>query len=267
MYKGLTKSSGSVPFYSLFWLFMNFEFKSRYNTNDLLEIVSLLRSEDGCPWDKIQTHKTIRNDLIEECYEAIEAIDTDNPVLLREELGDVLLQVVFHSSLEEDARRFDLDDVANDICVKLINRHPHVFGNVTAETPEEVLKNWDSIKKVEKSQNSALDTLKAVSPALPALMRAEKIIKRVHRAGFSRDKDIIIDNIDELFDELSEITGVEETNLGENETIIGEILLNICELCVFYKIFPEQLLTDTLKRFIIDFGKTNPENFTESPMA
>ncbi|MDR0944318.1 MAG: nucleoside triphosphate pyrophosphohydrolase [Ruminococcus sp.] len=244
---------------------MNFAFKSRYNIGDLLEIVSLLRSENGCPWDKIQTHKTIRNDLLEECYEAVEAIDTDNPVLLREELGDVLLQVVFHSSLEEDAKRFDFDDVANDICVKLINRHPHVFGNVTADTPEEVLKNWDSIKRAEKSQKSAVETLEAVSPALPALMRAEKVFKRVNRAGLSRDKDIIIDNIDELFDELSDITSTKDTNLGENEAIIGEILLNICELCVFYKIFPEQLLTEALKRFIIDFGqvgKDNPENLT-----
>jgi tetrapyrrole methylase family protein/MazG family protein len=238
---------------------MNFAFKSSYNTDDLREIVSLLRSENGCPWDKIQTHKTIRNDLLEECYEAVEAIDTDNPVLLREELGDVLLQVVFHSSLEEDAKRFNFDDVANDICVKLINRHPHVFGNVTADTPEEVLKNWDSIKKAEKSQKSAVETLQAVSPALPALMRAEKIMKRANRAGYSRDKDIIIDNIDELFDELSDITSTKDAGLGENEAIIGEILLNICELCVFYKIFPEQLLTESLKRFIIDFGQVGKE--------
>jgi tetrapyrrole methylase family protein/MazG family protein len=255
-----------------------------------------LRSPEGCPWDKIQTHKTIRNDLIEECYEAIEAIDTDNPELLREELGDVLLQVVFHAGIESDksaiqadgaatpadgsatradgsARQadgsaiqadgaatqadrhtgngFTFDDVANDICVKLITRHPHVFGSVTAETQEEVLKNWDSIKKLEKNQETAADTLKAVSKSLPALMRAEKVIKRAYRAGYSRTPEAVIGNLRGL---------LQNVNAADiNKEQIGEILLNICETCFLSKIFPEQVLTEATERFIIDFGKKIPD--------
>jgi tetrapyrrole methylase family protein/MazG family protein len=254
---------------------MNFTFKSRYNIDDLVEIVRLLRSPEGCPWDKVQTHKTIRNDFIEECYEAVEAIDTDNPVLLREELGDVLLQVVFHAEIEADKsvirangeasevdraaiqtdkcadNGFTFDDVANDICVKLITRHPHVFGDVTAETPEEVLKNWDSIKKIEKNQETAADTLKAVSKSLPALMRAEKVIKRAYRAGYSRTPEAVIENLRGLLD------NVNAADIKEEQ--IGEILLNICETCFLAKIFPEQVLTEATERFIIDFGKKIPE--------
>jgi len=117
--------------------------KKTYTFDDLVDVVVVLRSEQGCPWDKEQTHKSIRNDFIEETYEVIEAIDTEDPVLLREELGDVLLQVVFHARIEEQEGRFDINDVANDICVKLIHRHPHVFGDVCADTSEQVLENWD----------------------------------------------------------------------------------------------------------------------------
>ncbi|MDR0975151.1 MAG: MazG family protein [Ruminococcus sp.] len=228
---------------------MNFAYKTRYNIDDLIEIVKLLRSPEGCPWDKIQTHKSIRNDFIEECYEAIEAIDTDNPELLREELGDVLLQVVFHSGIETDKNVFSFDDVANDICVKLITRHPHVFGDVTADTPEEVLKNWDSIKKQEKNQETAADTLIAVSKSLPALMRAEKVIKRAYRAGYSRTPEAVLENIRQILD------NVNPDDI--KDTQIGEILLNICETCFLSKIFPEQVLTEATERFIIDFGKNN----------
>ncbi|MDR0987172.1 MAG: MazG family protein [Ruminococcus sp.] len=230
---------------------MNFTFKSRYNIGDLVEIVKILRSPDGCPWDKEQTHKSIRNDFIEECYEAVEAIDTDDPVLLREELGDVLQQVVFHSSIEADKNVFDFDDVANDTCVKLITRHPHVFGNVTAETTEDVLKNWDSIKKVEKNQKTAVDTLNAVSKSLPALMRAEKVIKRAYRAGYSRSKTAVLENLRQL------LADVNADDIKEEQ--MGEILLNICESCFLAKIFPEQVLTEATERFIIDFGLKIPE--------
>jgi tetrapyrrole methylase family protein/MazG family protein len=226
---------------------MNFTFKDSYNIDDLITVVSLLRSEEGCPWDKIQTHKSIRNDFIEECYEAIEAIDTDNPVLLREELGDVLLQVVFHSGIETDAGRFTFDDVANDICKKLIHRHPHVFGDVSAETPDEVLENWDAIKKLEKGQETAADAMNAVSHALPALMRAEKVIKRAHRAGFTRDIGTVVDNITDLVEDI-DINAIDSS-------LIGEILLNICELTNLTKKNAEQVLTEATERFIMDFGR------------
>ena len=123
-----------------------------YTYEDLLLVVELLRGEGGCPWDMEQTHTSIRNDFIEETYEVIEAIDTANPTLLREELGDVLLQVVFHARIEEEAGSFSMSEVANDICAKLIHRHPHVFGEVTVSGTGEVLSNWDKIKSEEKQR-------------------------------------------------------------------------------------------------------------------
>ena len=116
--------------------------KKSYGFDDLVLLVEVLRSDKGCPWDREQDHKSIRKDLIEETYEVVEAIDTENPTLLREELGDVLLQVVFHAQIEREVERFTMDDVANDICVKLIHRHPHVFGEFSADTSDKVLSNW-----------------------------------------------------------------------------------------------------------------------------
>ena len=117
--------------------------KKSYGFDDLVLLVEVLRSDKGCPWDREQDHKSIRKDLIEETYEVVEAIDTENPTLLREELGDVLLQVVFHAQIEREVERFTMDDVANDICVKLIHRHPHVVGEVSADTSDKVLSNWE----------------------------------------------------------------------------------------------------------------------------
>ena len=130
--------------------------KKEYVFEDLITIVEILRSEKGCPWDREQDHKSIRKDFIEETYEVIEAIDTENPALLREELGDVLLQVAFHARIEEEAGRFNIDGVANDICVKLVHRHPHVFGDVFADTSEKVLSNWEKIKSEEKERKTVI---------------------------------------------------------------------------------------------------------------
>ena len=131
---------------------MDFQYKETYTISDLLEIMRLLRAPDGCPWDRVQTHESIRKNFIEETYEAIEAIDKADYDLMREELGDVLMQVIFHSIMEEETGRFTFDDVCDEVCKKLILRHPHVFGSVNAETPDEVLKNWDAIKMQSKSQ-------------------------------------------------------------------------------------------------------------------
>ena len=145
----------------------------KYDFDDLVEIVTVLRSNGGCPWDKEQTHKSLRRDFIEETYEVIEAIDTEDPKLLREELGDVMLQVVFHADIEHEEGRFDIDDVANDICVKLIHRHPHVFGELKLDNSADVLENWDKIKGEEKQRNTLTDKLRSIPPMLPALMRAQ----------------------------------------------------------------------------------------------
>ena len=150
--------------------------KQHYTADDLAAIIAILRDPDnGCPWDKVQTHESIRPDLIEETYEVIEAIDQNDPEMLREELGDLLLQVVFHSRIETEQGHFTLDDVCTDICNKLIIRHPHVFSTVQADTTEEVLKNWDTIKEETKHQTTRTQTLEAVAKTLPALMRAQKV--------------------------------------------------------------------------------------------
>ena len=130
----------------------NFDFKDKYSIDDLRQIIEILRSENGCPWDKVQTHESIRTDLIEETYEVCEGIDKNSPEMLREELGDLLLQIVFHAQIERENGTFDFDDVCNDICQKLVYRHPHVFGEVKVDGSEEVLKNWDALKRESKHQ-------------------------------------------------------------------------------------------------------------------
>ena len=132
----------------------SFQFKENYDINDLVDIVEILRSPEGCPWDREQDHKSIRRDFLEETYEVIEAINKDDRDGLLEELGDVLLQVVFHTQIEREKGSFELSNVADGICKKMIERHPHVFGNVNAETSEQVLENWDVIKKRTKSQKT-----------------------------------------------------------------------------------------------------------------
>ena len=141
----------------------DFKFKETYGLDDLLEIMKILRSPSGCPWDMEQTHKSIKNDFIEEVYEAIEAIDLDDTALLREELGDVLLQVVFHCQIEKEKNNFEFDDICDELCKKLIVRHPHVFGELTVSDSGEVLKNWDNIKKETKGQKTYTDTLESVT--------------------------------------------------------------------------------------------------------
>ena len=161
--------------------------KDSYRFEDLVEIMAILRGEGGCPWDREQDHKSIRQNLLEEAYEAAEAIDLDNADMLREELGDVLLQVVFHAQMEREKGSFTIDDVADGICKKLILRHPHIFGDVQVANSAEVLANWDEIKKKEKAQKTVTDTLTGIARSLPALMRAEKVIKKAKKGGYSTE--------------------------------------------------------------------------------
>lgn len=170
---------------------IEFERKEKYCFDDLLKIMKCLRSPDGCPWDREQTHKSIRNDFIEETYEVIEGIDKDDPDILREELGDVLLQIVFHSDICESAGQFDINDVITDLCNKLLIRHPHVFTSDPRYTgvkdTEQVLDNWNSIKMETKGQASLNDELNGVSRALPSLYRAQKLAKKLRKNGVPAD--------------------------------------------------------------------------------
>ena len=163
---------------------VNFQSMERYSFQDLNRIMALLRQPGGCPWDREQTHESIRRNMLEEAYEAVEAIDEKDPGHLKEELGDVLLQVVFHARMAEEEGLFTLDDVVDGICKKLVFRHPHVFGTVDARDSGQALNTWDAQKREEKGQRTAADTLDSVARSLPALMRAEKIQDKARKAGF-----------------------------------------------------------------------------------
>ena len=197
--------------------------KERYTVADLLDIMALLRAEDGCPWDREQTHESIRANFIEETYEVIEAIDTKDSALLREELGDVLMQVVFHARISEEEGDFTFDDVADEVCRKLVVRHPHVFGDVEADTTDKVLTNWDKIKAETKHRDTLADTLNSVPRTLPSLMRATKIAKKAAKAGYGKSLD----------------------------HVVGDLLLELATLCNENGIDPEKALYDACDRRIL----------------
>ena len=226
--------------------------KNEYDFEDLVMILEVLRSEQGCPWDREQDHKSIRKDLIEETYEVIEAIDTENPVLLREELGDVLLQVVFHAQIETEENRFDIHDVANDICAKLIHRHPHVFGGVDADTSDQVLVNWEKIKSEEKKRKTVTDKLRAIPPMLPALMRAEKVGKKAKCFDFA-DADEAMEKVREELAELEAALSSGESDARAEEEM-GDLLLTVTSLCRKLKIDPEVALNHATVKFIDRFA-------------
>lgn len=161
--------------------------KESYDCNDLIKIVGILRSPEGCPWDRAQDHHTIRNNFLEEAYEAVEAIDLESSALLREELRDVLLQIALHSQMEAEQGHFDFNDVCTGICRKMIGRHPHIFGSEYAANAAEAAQNWEQQKRKEKGLYSLEDRLRQVSGALPALMRAQKLISRAAASGCFED--------------------------------------------------------------------------------
>ena len=226
--------------------------KDSYSFDDLVLLVEVLRSEKGCPWDREQNHKSIRKDIIEETYEVIEAIDTEDPVLLREELGDVLLQVVFHAQIEREENVFTIDDVANDVCAKLIHRHPHVFGNVIANTSEKVLDNWEIIKSEEKERKTVTDKLKAIPPMLPALMRAQKVGKKAKCFDFKDANEVF----DKIYEELSELKEAAEKR-SEEEIVeeMGDLLLTVTSLARKLGIDAEESLNCATNKFINRFER------------
>ena len=229
----------------------DFELKDKYGVYDLYKLVQVLRGENGCPWDMKQTHESIRNNFIEEVYEACEAIDEKSVEHLREELGDVLLQVLFHASIEEDAGHFNIDDAADECCKKLILRHPHVFGDVQVSGSEEVLVNWDNIKRVEKHQETVTDTLNAVAKSLPSLWRAKKVQKRAAKVGFDwPDVDGALEKLEEEVRELREAISSGEGVMDE----LGDVLFSAVNVSRFVDTDPEDALTFASEKFIRRFG-------------
>lgn len=233
---------------------MNFERKSKYDFFDLVEIMKILRSPEGCPWDRVQTHESIRANFIEETYEAIEAIDTKDTALLREELGDVMMQVIFHAIMEEEEGRFDINDVCDEVSKKLIVRHPHVFADTIADTPDEVLKNWDQIKMQTKSQKSQSEVLSSVSKALPALMYSQKVQHKAAKVGFDFEKTE--DALSKVSEEISELKNAIDNNDAENMSEeLGDLLFSVVNVARFIKVDSEKALYDATLKFTERFGK------------
>ena len=235
---------------------VNFQYKDTYGVSDLVEIVRLLRAPGGCPWDGEQTHESIRRNFLEEAYEVAEAIDEGSPEHLREELGDVLLQVVFHAGIEADAGRFDLDGVADGVCKKLIYRHPHVFGDVHVSDTGEVLTNWEALKRTEKGQATTTDSLEAVARSLPGLWRAEKVQKKAAKAGFDwPDVTGALDKLSEEIDELRRAVA-EGSNVAEE---LGDVLFSAVNVARFVQTDPEQALTSATDKFIHRFAQVEQQ--------
>jgi len=232
----------------------DFPIKKHYNIEDLLQIMRILRGEDGCPWDREQDHDTIRKNMIEETYEVVEAIDRKDSAMLCEELGDVLLQVVFHAQMEKELGVFDFDDVCDGICQKLILRHPHIFGDVVAKTSEQVLNNWDEIKKKEKGQNTASDTLRSVPAVLPALMRAEKVQHRAAKTGF--DYPGADDAFADLQSEVAELQeAMQSQDADHKQEELGDVLFSVVNVARLLHIDPEEALTRSTEKFMDRFEK------------
>lgn len=237
---------------------VDFKHKDYYTISDLLEIVRLLRAPEGCHWDREQTHESIRRNFIEEAYEVAEAIDEQSPEHLKEELGDVLLQVMFHSCIEEEAGRFGLDDVADTVSKKLIYRHPHVFGQREVFGADEVLKNWEELKRKEKGQETHADVLDSVARSLPSLWRAEKIQLKAKKAGF--DWTGLDGAMEKLLEEAQELKEAVEEGSNTKEEL-GDLLFAAVNVARFLSCDPEETLGEACDKFIDRFSQMEQTAF------
>lgn len=227
----------------------SFKTKGNYDFEDLVSIIRLLRSEDGCPWDREQTHESIKKNLIEETYEVIEAINKKDDDLLLEELGDLMMQVIFHSEMAAEKGKFDIHDVSDAVCKKLVLRHPHVFGDVEVNDVEDVLSNWDSIKRKTKGHKTTVSAMDSVPRELPALMRSTKIQKKAKEAGFDwQDITGVLEKLDEETAELkAAISSEDYTSIGEE---LGDLLFTLTNLSRFTGHDAEEALTESTDKFV-----------------
>ena len=230
---------------------VDFERKEKYNFNDLLRIMEILRAPDGCMWDREQDHQSIRRNFIEETYEVCEAIDEQDTEHLKEELGDVLLQVVFHTQMEKEKGVFDIGDVADGICKKLIYRHPHIFGSVEVGSSEEILRNWDELKRKEKHQETDTSALESVAKSLPGLIRAEKLQKKAAKVGFDwENAQGALEKVEEELDEVKQAMA----GSGDPEEEIGDLLFAAVNVARHLKVDPEGAMEKTCNKFIRRFA-------------
>ena len=231
---------------------VDFQQKETYDFNDLLRIMEILRAPDGCMWDREQDHQSIRRNFIEETYEVCEAIDEEDTEHLKEELGDVLLQVVFHTQMEKEKGVFDIGDVADGICKKLIFRHPHIFGSVEVGSSEEILRNWDELKRKEKHQETDTAALQSVAKSLPGLIRAEKLQKKAAKVGF--DWDRAEDALDKVAEELDEVRRAMQGD-GDPEEELGDLLFAAVNVSRHLKIDAERAMEKACNKFTDRFAQ------------
>ena len=233
---------------------VDFNLKPCYNMQDLIDIMRILRAPGGCPWDAEQTHESIKKNLIEETYEVIEAINKSDNELLCEELGDLLMQIAFHAQMESEKGEFGFDEVVDGVCKKLIVRHPHVFGDVTVSSVDDVLTNWDAIKKKTKGQKTVTDSMLSVPRELPALMRATKLQKKAADIGF--DWPDVSGALDKLEEEIAELREAIAQNDSENiSEELGDILFSAVNVSRFIKVDAEESLTAASDKFLARFTK------------
>lgn len=227
---------------------LDFLCKESYDLRDFVALVSYLRSPNGCPWDQVQTHKSIRRNFLEETYEACEAIDAGDLVHMREELGDVLMQVLFHTDIEREAGHFDIDDVADAACKKLVYRHPHVFRRDEPDAPD-----WDTMKQRERAQTTTAEAMDSVARSLPALWRCDKIQAKAAKTGFEwPDVHAALDKVDEETRELRAAVASGDTEAIGDE--LGDLLFAAVKVARFAGIDPEQAAHAACEKFIRRFS-------------
>ena len=220
----------------------------------LVDVVAMLRSDNGCPWDLAQTHESLKADLIEEAYELIEAIDAKVPKKICDELGDLLMQVMLHSQIATDRNEFSVDEVIENLTEKLVRRHPHVFGSVVATDENEVLENWEEIKRGEDGNKDRKSSLDGIPHSLPSLQRAEKIQKKASRAGFDWDTtEDVLPKLQEEIDEIEE--SIRNDDITEIEMEIGDLLFSVVNLCRFLNVQPEEALRKSTRKFADRFQR------------
>jgi tetrapyrrole methylase family protein/MazG family protein len=226
--------------------------KSGKQFQKLSDVVDTLMAENGCPWDRVQTHETLKPYLVEEVYETLDALDDKNPQELKDELGDLLYQIMFHAKIASNNNEFDISDVIDSIAEKMIRRHPHVFKNENLDTPDEVVEQWEEIKRTEKSNANRKSVLDGVPRQLPNLMRAQKLQKKAAKHGFDWDQiTAVFDKLDEEIAEFKEAALSGDQDHMNSE--MGDILFVLVNIARFQKIDAEEALRGTNKKFIRRF--------------
>ena len=247
---------------------VEFQHKDSYTYEDFLEIVRLLREPGGCPWDREQTHSSIRRNFLEETYEALDAIDRGDSPGMCEELGDVLMQVALHAQMEAEQGRFTMADVVDGVAKKLVYRHPHVFGDAQADTSQQVLVNWEALKRKEKGQRTTADAVEAVPHTLPALWRAENIQSKTAKAGF--DFPGALEALDKLEEEVRELRSALESGRGADAPHgageeLGDVLFMAAKIAQMSGTDPEEALHRACDKFDRRFRAV--EEAADKPLA